>query len=535
MSEESSSASTSKSPHAQKHVGSGAGAGAGTGGSHSGKQPFRPASAPGAYYGSAGTMHGRDREQQLISLAKFLPYHKMYYGCINCVGIGDDENCRAAATNNDVDDDTAAHAAAAKNKSKEKKKNILFELRKLKSDDGMHHSGSELVGVSISDTYAHLRSTCLSFRPVPPTSTSCNGGSQNGNNAAYMMQVQCATGLTNGSLCVHSLDINIATSTDTAAAAAAASVTNHASLSFYPPKSARSCTAVAWRPCITKHVAVGLRSQRKMGRGDREFCCLVWDVEATHARTMLPASDGQNKAQAVHSGQAPIYRFAHNTDVASLAWLLDGNVLAVGTHQRIQLYDIRMAATNTPPTSSFAHNDVVSGIEMDRERSNIFATFSEGAGEAVKLWDTRRMDSPTSEIKTSTFACRDDLPIISSIKWSTLSSGTLAIASEDSIRTFDTLGNRPLLSRIMYSPSDLKCIAFQPSTSNDFTEKKSSITSKMIYPRRLLTVTSDRKVNATPKFQSAPLSISARDGRVAHSFGNAVWMGSASIGRYRVD
>jgi len=487
------------------------------------KQHYRTGSA-GAYqyqYGSTGRDTRDQQQAALNSVASFLPYHKLYYGCINCTGIEDEDNDESnknttAAATGAGDDDSSSQQY-------KQRKNILFELRKLKSDDGMHHS-SELVGVSISDTYAHLRSTCLSFRPTPPTSSRGNN-SQNSNSAASVMHVQCATGLTNGSLCVHSLDIDTC-----AAAGAAASVVNHASLSFYPPKSARSCTAVAWRPSITKHVAIGLRSQRKMGRGDREFCCLVWDLEATHARTMLP-SDGQTKAQAVHNSQAPVYRFAHNTDVSSLAWLLDGHVLAVGTHQRIQLYDVRMAATNTPPTSSFAHNDVVSGIEVDQARSNIFATFSEGAGEPVKLWDTRRMDSPTSEIKTSTFACRDDLSIISSIKWSTLSPGTLAIVSEDTIRTFDTLGNRPLLSRIMYSPSDIKCIAFQPSATYDCINNDDlSGATKMIYPRRLLTVTSGRKVNATPNFQSAPLSISARDGRIAHSFGNAVWTGSASIG-----
>jgi WD40 repeat protein len=86
--------------------------------------------------------------------------------------------------------------------------------------------------------------------------------------------------------------------------------------------------------------------------GDREFCCFLWDIEAQQSA---------NKRNAL-----PVSKLSHNAPVASLAWVLDGQTLAVGSQSRnIQLYDMRVSTNNVPPISAHAHSFGVHGIEVD--------------------------------------------------------------------------------------------------------------------------------------------------------------------------
>lgn len=138
---------------------------------------------------------------------------------------------------------------------------------------------------------------------------------------------------------------------------------------YHTSRHHRQASAVAWRTNHTNNVAIGLLgsgatgpqqgsvprrggSNIRGGGGDREFCCFVWDIEAQQSGT---------KRNAV-----PVSKLSHNTPVASLAWILDGQTIAIGTQARnVQLYDMRSTGTNTPPLSALAHNFGVHGIEVD--------------------------------------------------------------------------------------------------------------------------------------------------------------------------
>ena len=255
------------------------------------------------------------------------------------------------------------------------------------------------------------------------------------------------------------------------------------------------------------------------GGGDREFCCLVWDIEAQRQGTTVKGSAGQVPVR------APAYRFAHNTAVSSLSWLSSGNLLAVGTQNRgaVQLYDLRVSGANAPPASIYAHSDAVAGIEADPFRPHVFATFG-GLKEPVKIWDERRRDACLGEIKMG----EDET--VSTIAWSTYParSGTLALAVGDALKMFDTSvsGSRPAFSIMRHCPTPVQCVAFQPAVTEHGSANDRGDASAELYPHRMLAVQNDGAVRDLATYQVAPVDISKRDGRIVFSLGRTGWIGS---------
>ena len=223
---------------------------------------------------------------------------------------------------------------------------------------------------------------------------------------------------------------------------------------------------------------------------------------------------------------APIFKFAHNTGVESVSWLSDGELLAVGSQKRsIQLYDLRMSGTNAPPISVFAHSEAVAGIvpDMSCPTKNTFASYGRNAGEPVKIWDARMMDSTIGEIRAG--PCSSDANLgVSAVAWSSLErQGFIIISVGDTIKTYDTKahGSRSLPVEVSYVSGDYNFLQdlapFQIGHS----------------PDRMLAVTSNGDTAVLPASHIAPLSISNRDGRIAHALGGNVWVGSAAEGECR--
>jgi len=222
---------------------------------------------------------------------------------------------------------------------------------------------------------------------------------------------------------------------------------------------------------------------------------------------------------------APVLRLAHNSGVASLAWMKNGDILAVGCTQRnIQIYDLRIQGTSAPPISTNAHDNAVHGIKVD-PTSDLFATFSRGSvGEPVKLWDMRRMDSCVSEIKldskrySGAELASSDLPSVADIGWDTSARGVLSIATNESLKFYDTRINpsRPTLIRMTNSRSSIQSLAFHPQP---------------LRVQRMLAVSVDGYVSDLPLHEVAPVSISSRDGRISSASGGVVWAGSPVEGK----
>ncbi len=235
---------------------------------------------------------------------------------------------------------------------------VLLELRRLQlvdekngNDDVFFETkivalsrGNPQLGISVS-------STCLDL----PIVQSYTGQTTRSRFAA-------ATGLTTGMLAIHTF--SDAPGPDDLPYSSAIEY-------YHMSRHHRQASAVAWNTNHSNHVAIGLLGSgtpgpqqtnlprrggaaiRGGGGGDREFCCFIWDVEAQ-----------QQSAAKRHA--APISKLSHNTPVASLAWVMDGQTLVVGTQSRnVQLYDMRASGTNAPPLSALAHNFGVHGIEID--------------------------------------------------------------------------------------------------------------------------------------------------------------------------
>ena len=355
---------------------------------------------------------------------------------------------------------------------------------------------------------------------------------------------------------------------------------------FHTARQHRKASSVAWRPA-TNHVAIGLvgtnatvsgnknnsnqhhlhrrggNIKMRSGGSDREYCCFLWDIADTK-KTM------------------PLSKFAHNSPVASLAWMMDGQTLAVGGQQRtIQLYDLRVSTDNNnklPPLSAHAHESGVHGIEVHPYRQHLMATFCRAVGEPVKLFDIRRMDSVVSEIKltnsdnhntgSSTVSIPKSMQQakVEAIQWSLFEPGLLSVASGESVQEYDTnSGSRPSLvrmNRVSKTGNCIKAIALyrgkegmtesplpvvssngkicsshagsmveEEKQAGDYSiNETSDRLLSLLYPKRMLAVLEDQSIEDMAKDTNAPLAISRRDGRLVNALGPHLFMGSSSEG-----
>lgn len=507
--------------------------------------------------------------QRVPSRAAFVPHTKDFYGAINC----------AEGTSSNAGDPAAANKDASKVSNRLKPSPALLEIRKIKYSV---YSPPDNQQESPSSWSPFEHETVLVSRGIPGSvNSTCLDFSK-----ASSPTIRCATGLTSGALAIHCISNIHAHSINSNADESNMDLPT-STVTHYAPRQQRPASSVAWRPSfsggnsknglvaiglirssssssnapstrsISKAASVGSSSLASrsgvtsnplgttssaggstgsIGGGDRDFGCLVWDIEA-QSSSVSGAGTVRGKSAAGGRGsppppvgkgavpiKSPVYRFAHNSGVESLSWLMDGQLLAVGCQKRnVQLYDLRMSGTNAAPISVFAHSDAISGIVPDDccPTKTVFATFGRNAGEPVKIWDARMMDSTLTEIRVPPTQYGAG---ISAVAWSNERPGELAIAVGDSIRTFYTRapGSRALPVNVSYVGNgdkalSLQCLAFRPSTTNEQIG---------YYPHRILTVSSQGEVNIVPESQVAPIAISKRDGRIAHGLGNTVWVGS---------
>lgn len=278
-----------------------------------------------------------------VSRIKFFPSTGGTLACINAAT----NRSHPASNTTMVGDDGMQH--------NRKLGPVLLELRQLDLVDADKSREDELFDtrtIALSRGNPQLgisvASTCLDLPVVQNYSNRKQG-------------FMAATGLTTGMLAIHTFSETTG----------ANELPYSSSIEYYHiSRHHRQSSAVSWRTNQVNHVAIGLLGSgnqgpqqgalprrggsaiRGSGGGDREFCCFLWDIEAQQS--------------AAKRNAAPISKLSHNTPVASLAWVLDGQTLAVGTQSRnIQLYDMRVTGTNAPPLSAFAHNFGVHGIEVD--------------------------------------------------------------------------------------------------------------------------------------------------------------------------
>lgn len=541
------------------------------------KKPGTRRQTPGSNTNDIGR-----KKQQLPARIAFVPHspYSNLYGAVNCSSIGV-SNSSSLSEDGDVADSTASRLKYGPS---------LLEIRRLKcslyqqsNEDELKSTQTKqssslfqhetvLVSKGLPGLGSSVASTCLDFCPSSSSVSDSN------------TTVRCATGLTSGALCIHSIS-NLYSSNESSS-----DVDPSSTVSIYAPRQQRPATSVAWRPYNSNLVAIGLVGGNDMSTsqsisfttnapklsqsrtlasqalglatsgvsgsslssggvrggavgGDLDFGCLVWDIEgqsssvSSGAGMLSPSLTSRKGTSAGGVGKStggavaavpiksPIHRYAHNSGVQSLSWLSDlGQVLAVGcTKRNVQLYDMRVSGTNAPPTSVFAHTDAVSGIVPDLTcpTKSTFATFGINVGEPVKIWDARMMESTLTEITPNNES-------VSSISWTR--PGVLSVAIGCSIRSYDTRspGSRSLPVGVSYldgsgTDGEDNLSSIQCLAYQPQATQPTRPSSFDFYPHRTLAA-SQGQIQVIPESYTAPLAISKRDGRIASALGGTVWI-----------
>lgn len=100
------------------------------------------------------------------------------------------------------------------------------------------------------------------------------------------------------------------------------------------------------------------------------------------------------------------YDSSADEPISTLSWLpQDTHMLALGNLQGwVKVYDTRAPDRESPALSIAAHianrAKRIRGIRCDPRNSNAMATFSDYAGEPVKVWDLRMVASANTKLAT---------------------------------------------------------------------------------------------------------------------------------------
>ena len=264
---------------------------------------------------------------------------------------------------------------------------------------------------------ASLTVTCVNWLPYSLIDN-CNDNNSNDNNSNDNSNVPniLAYGTSAGSL--HLLDWGKMTVSSN-------SITEtYSDTVIYSPAASgkRPCTGLSWNVKNSNLLAGGFEKSRSSS----EFCCAVWDVE-------------YKKQQTGSLSSALSFKPAAEEPTASICWLpYDPHILAVGTSiGLVRLYDIRVS-NGGESLSLMAHPATrprkVKGMRPDPFNPYVLTTFSDAAGEPVKLWDLRKGTSskpkiivmphgPDSEGQYSAQSAVVD------VAWSNARSGVIAVAT----------------------------------------------------------------------------------------------------------
>lgn len=474
---------------------------------------------------------------------------------------------------------------------------VLLELKQLQSVPGQANLIATTVCLSRSNPSlgTSLLSTCLAVAPMRwPSSLTADGHST--------VPHPIVTGLTTGALCLHTF----VTDTDRSDSPGNFPAVPTMEFFQTPTRQHRPATAVDWRPSASSapasHVAIGLQASSStlssssmvtnsasggggglggssvsgvggstlggggapglsggsvrrgiggsggvgLGTGtmgasvssssggragssaDRDYCCFIWDIEHQAARRTTKST--------------PLFKLSHQVGVASLGWLSDGTILAVGGQSRLlQLYDVR--GSQQAPVSVYANHQAPVHLAVDPIRHWQLATFGKAAAtETVKIWDCRRMDAAVTEIKIggSGAGGAEGSPLVSAVQWSTVESGRLILSVGNVVHEYDTTTNtsRPIPVQATHARDSILDFCLYPSTSSsnsadttlDGTSGGDQQPLREYFSKRLMAVYMDRTVVDVARHAFAPVGLSRRDGRLAHAFGNTLCIGSAGQG-----
>ena len=199
----------------------------------------------------------------------------------------------------------------------------------------------------------------------------------------------------------------------------------------------RPCTSVAWSPQAEGHIAASFDKVRS------EFCTMVWDIG--HAAPPKTGASGMStiaEGKMLGSGLTPIFQASYQEAASCVAWMPnERNVLLVGTaFGYIRIFDLSggrkneagsIAAHKKGSTSSKQRGLQIRASPFD---DNVIATFTDTPGDAVKVYDIRRLDSSFKLTQAVAVVAPVDASnrVLTEVQWSPVRRGVLGVATAES-------------------------------------------------------------------------------------------------------
>jgi hypothetical protein len=212
----------------------------------------------------------------------------------------------------------------------------------------------------------------------------------------------------------------------------------------------RPCTGVSWNPQMRGLVAASFDKVRS------EYCAIVWDIEHArdtgegadapgHTPNRMPGPGGDRDSAAVtQTGLSAVYRASYQEAASCVQWMpMERQLLAVGTAiGYVRLFDMNVSKKNDvgsvqaykSKTSARSRGVTIRPSPFD---SNLLATFTDTAGDPVKIWDVRKMDTSFRLAQSAAIVATDEgnsNKCVSEVQWSPTRRGVLAVSSVDSPR-----------------------------------------------------------------------------------------------------
>ena len=164
-------------------------------------------------------------------------------------------------------------------------------------------------------------------------------------------------------------------------------------VSICPGSNQIPTTSVNWNPVQNSQVAAGFDIHK-------DFCVLIWDVEYASGNKM-----NLGKGMSSTTPLASVNRLCYEEAISSLCWMPEANpfVLIVGTATGwLRVFDTRIGSSGAE-TSLMAHTAArqmkgVAGLRPASFNSHSVASFSQTAGEPVKVWDLRKGSATKSKM-----------------------------------------------------------------------------------------------------------------------------------------
>ena len=269
---------------------------------------------------SQSTSPTRERggEKLVPSRVQFVPGSSYLYGAVNC---NDVNKTKATSTSSNVPQGRLKSGPPLLEIRRlrycPKEKYLSYNKQELEGKVESNNNGRSLyqhenilVSRGISGLGGNVSSTCLSFRPLTEDQMMSSSNS-------LPSEARCATGLTSGALCIHTIS-NLNDEHDPPSSTVA----------HYAPRQQRPVTSVAWCTSTNKNslVAVGLTGSGVSGNvnatvsasnpggrsrgprmtppvmsptasaGDRDFGCLVWDISTNNVGSAGNVGTGKGGA-----------------------------------------------------------------------------------------------------------------------------------------------------------------------------------------------------------------------------------------------